>query len=75
MIVIVLFGFTPTQMLLGRVIALIVTLLQVIVFSLVPPPLHANLRNMLLYLGLVQKQNFESLLLLLQRYMAKMVIS
>jgi hypothetical protein len=67
MIVIVLFGLTLTQMLLGRVIALIVTLLHVTVFSLVPLPLHGNLRSRLLYLDLVQKQNFEALLLLLQR--------
>jgi hypothetical protein len=66
MIVIVLFGFTLTQMPLGRVIELIATLLQVIVFSYVLL-LHGNLRSMLLYLGLVQKQNFKLLLLLLLR--------
>jgi hypothetical protein len=52
MIVIVLFGFTLTQMPLGRVIELIAALLQVIVFSYVLL-LHGNLRSMLLYLGLV----------------------
>jgi hypothetical protein len=62
---IVLYGFTLTQMPLGRVIALTAALLQVIVFSLVLLLLHGNLRSRLLYLGLVHKQNFELLLLLL----------
>jgi|SwirhisoilCB3_FD_contig_41_943493_length_658_multi_1_in_0_out_0_1 hypothetical protein len=53
MIEIVLFGFTLTQMSLGRVIALITTLLQAIVFFLVPLLLHGNLRSGLLYLDLV----------------------
>jgi hypothetical protein len=67
MIVIALFGFMPTLMPLGRVIALIAALLQVIVFSLVPLLLHGNQRSKLLYQDPVQKQNFELLLPLLPR--------
>jgi hypothetical protein len=67
LIVIFLFGFMPTLMPLGQVIALIAALLQVIVFSLVPLLLHGNQRSKLLYQDLVQKQNFELLLPLLSR--------
>jgi hypothetical protein len=67
MIVIVLFGFMPTLMPLGRVIALITALLQVIVFSLVPFLLYGNQRSKLLYQGPVLKRNFELLLPLLPR--------
>jgi hypothetical protein len=40
-------------------------LLQVIVFSLVPPILHGNQRSKLFYQDPMQKQNFELLLPLL----------
>jgi hypothetical protein len=67
MIVIVLFGFMLTLMPLGRAIALIDALLQVIVFFLVPLLLHGNQRSKLLYQEPMQKQNFELLLPLLSR--------
>lgn len=66
MIVIVLFGFMLTLMPLGRAIALIDALLQVIVFFLVPLLLHGNQRSKL-YQEPMQKQNFELLLPLLPR--------
>jgi hypothetical protein len=65
MIVIVLFGFTPTQMPLGRVIALIAARLQVIAFFLVPLLLHGNLRS----------RTSSSCYYYCQVYMVAMVIS